>query len=276
MNSDCDNAGAKTVAVILAAFFCLVVSGIVPLAVAQDDVADVRSKEFRLDEAGKLRYLLIGAKGDLKAPADGFKLLVVLPGGDGGSDFEPFVKRIHKNALSGDYLVVQLIAPKWTPRQEIIWPTAKASVRGASVPTEEFIAKAVADVGKRARIDRRRVFTLSWSSGGPAAYAASLAKDTPVTGSFVAMSVFKPARLDLTRAKGRLYYILHSPEDQVCPHRMAVSARDELGRNGATVELVEYPGGHGWRGDVFGNVRAGVEWLEDHVKADAKMSETDQ
>ena len=98
----------------------------------------MRSKEYRLDKAGRQRYLLIGAKGTLKKPADGFKLLVVLPGGDGGPDFEPFVKRIYKHALSDEYLVVQLIAPKWKTRQ-ITWPTERNPVRGMTVSVEEFL-----------------------------------------------------------------------------------------------------------------------------------------
>ncbi len=255
---------ASTTALLV--FFWLLSLGMASRVFAQEDIANVQSKEYRLDKTGKLKYLLIGAKGAPKKPARGFKLLVVLPGGDGSRDFEPFVKRIYKHALSDDYLVVQLIAPKWNSRQRITWPTAKDSVRGAVVPVEKFLAKAVEDVGKRTKIDRRHIFTLSWSSGGPAAYAASLAKDTPITGSFVAMSVFWPKRLDLARAKGKPYYLLHSPEDKVCRYWMARSARDQLSHRGAAVKLVDYAGGHGWRGNVFGNIRSGIEWLEDHAK----------
>ena len=31
---------------------------------------------------------------------------------------------------------------------------------------------------------------------------------------------------------------------------------------GPLVEFATYEGGHGWKGDVFGNIRTGVEWLE--------------
>ena len=84
-----------------------------------------------------------------------------------------------------------------------------------------------------------------------------------MTGSFVAMSVFKPDQLaTIANAKGRAYYILHSPEDFIAmsfPER----ARDELARHGATTKLVTYAGGHGWHGDVFGMIRDGVAWLEE-------------
>jgi predicted esterase len=48
---------------------------------------------------------------------------------------------------------------------------------------------------------------------------------------------------------------------------MAVSARDTLREAGAQVEFVEYEGGHGWHGDVFGNLRKGIDWLESHEAA---------
>jgi predicted esterase len=118
-------------------------------------------------------------------------------------------------------------------------------------------------VKKRAKIDKRHIYTLSWSSGGPAAYAASLTKDTPITGSFVAMSVFYQGMLpSLKLAKGKPYYIYHSPVDEVCKYPIAVRARDALREAGATVEFVEYAGGHGWHGDIFGDIRIGIEWLE--------------
>jgi predicted esterase len=66
-------------------------------------------------------------------------------------------------------------------------------------------------------------------------------------------------------AAGRSFYILHSRDDQVCPFRMAEQARDVLTRAGAKVEFAEYDGGHGWHGDIFGNIRAGVDWLEKSV-----------
>ena len=76
------------------------------------------------------------------------------------------------------------------------------------------------------------------------------------------MSVFKPDQLpDLKRAKDKLYYILHSPEDKI-PIRFAEAARDQLAEAGAKTKLQTYEGGHGWHGDVYGNIRAGIEWLE--------------
>ncbi len=76
------------------------------------------------------------------------------------------------------------------------------------------------------------------------------------------MSVFKPDRLPpLANAEGRAYFILHSPDDFI-PIRMTHEARDVLHENGARVELVTYAGGHGWRGDVYGNLRRGIHWLE--------------
>ena len=98
-------------------------------------------------------------------------------------------------------------------------------------------------------------------------YATSLRSGTRVTGSFVAMSVFKAEHyLSLENARGHSYYILHSPQDFI-PISMAETARDELRGLGAKVELRTYEGGHGWHGDVYGEIRRGVEWLETNQSA---------
>ena len=245
---------------------CLAILSIVqldPVLLAQDDLADVRTKRFRVGGDRNLQYVLIGAKGDLVTPKDGYKLLVVMPGGDGSAEFTPFVKRIWKYALDDSYFIVQLVAPKWNNRQRIVWPTDESPERGMETSTEDFLAKVVAELQGRTKIDSNHIFTLAWSSGGPAAYAASVAKDSPVTGTFAAMSVFKPKSMgDLAGAKDHAYFILHSPADQVCPFRMAEEASQVLDENGAATKLVTYEGGHGWRGDVFGNISNGIAWLE--------------
>lgn len=239
-----------------------------PTVQGQEDVADVPSQVIQLKKH-PLEYVVIGGSKNATTATQPRKLLVVLPGGDGSVEFLPFVKRIKKHALSEEYLVLQLIAPKWNQQQRIVWPTARDSVRGKKMAVEEYLELAVADLGKEHDIEKKHVYTLSWSSGGPAAYAASLRKDTPITGSLVAMSVFKPKQLPaIRRAKGQRYYILHSQQDRVCPYRMAVDARDTLAKYGAATLLVEYPGGHGWRGDLFGNIRQGIHWLENAATGD--------
>ena len=97
--------------------------------------------------------------------------------------------------------------------------------------TEEFVEAVIKDVADKHKIDPERVFTLTWSSSGPAAYAVSLSSDK-ITGSFVAMSVFKPDLLPpLEKAKGHAYFLYHSPGDRVCPFRMAEPAEKELKKN---------------------------------------------
>ena len=74
------------------------------------DVADVPAEERKAGEDPRKRYFLIGPSPASTAPAEGYRLLVVLPGGDGGADFHPFAKRIAKNGLPPGYLVAQLVA----------------------------------------------------------------------------------------------------------------------------------------------------------------------
>ena len=226
-----------------------------------DDVA-TPSQDLKAGKDEKKRYFLIGPAKGARAPRGGFGLIVVMPGGPGTADFLPFVKRVFENAVPEGYLVAQPVAVKWQDEQKVVWPTAKVKAEGMKFTTEEFVEAVIADVAGRHEIDKARVFTLSWSSSGPAAYACSLTSKK-VTGSLVAMSVFNPKFLPaLDRAKGRGYYLYHSRGDRVCPFRMAAQAEKDLTAAGARVKLVEYEGGHGWRGDTYGAIRDGIRWLE--------------
>tara|TARA_R110002111_G_scaffold262872_1_gene342323 strand:+ start:39369 stop:40628 length:1260 start_codon:yes stop_codon:yes gene_type:complete len=208
------------------------------------------------------QYLLVPSS-DKTESDKAHPLLIVLPGGDGSADFHPFVKRIHEHALSEDFILAQPIAKKWTADQVIVWPTTDSKTDAMKFTTEELIAAVIEDVSKQHKIDPRRISLLAWSSGGPAAYATVLQKETPVSGALIAMSVFKPNQLpDLKNAKERSIYLLHSPEDKVCPYRMAKAARESLSATGLRTTLVDYPGGHGWKGNVYGNIRQGIEWLQ--------------
>ncbi|MFZ2639466.1 MAG: hypothetical protein WA117_00650 [Verrucomicrobiia bacterium] len=240
------------------------------------DIADMTVSEHRAGGDASKLYFLIRKPGAPTEPKEGHPLLLVMPGGDGSVEFQPFIKQIAKNAVPDGWWVAQLVAPVWDKRrsQEIVWPTARNRFPAVKFTTEQFIAAIVADVARDGRVDSRRIFTLSWSSGGPAAYAASLDPTTRVTGSFVAMSVFKPQELsNLAAAKGRLYYVLHSPQDFI-PIKMAEKAREMLQAQGARVEFKTYEGGHGWHGNVFGMIREGLVWLYEHTSnAQTKTSQ---
>ena len=244
---------------------------------AEEWPSDVpKPEDLQVAGEKQARYLLHAPDEKTKAPRDGWRVLFVLPGGDGSADFGPFVARIRKNALSDEWLVAQLVAPKWDEKQgeTLVWPTEKSTYPGMKFSTEEFFGNVLDDLSKRRTVDPRYVFTLSWSSGGPAAYALALERRSRVTGSFVAMSVFKPDQLpSLKAASGQPFYILHSPQDFI-PIQMAENARQQLAKNGAKVELVTYEGGHGWKGDVFGNIRKGIAWLEEAAPKKAKAKGT--
>ena len=163
--------------------------------------------------------------------------------------------------------------PSWLRRkwdneqaQQLVWPTETARYPAMKFSTEAFVQAVIREVEKQHPLDARRIFALGWSSGGPPVYAVSLYPNTRVTGSFVAMSVFKPNQLpELSAAKGRAYYLLHSPDDTLIPMSAPNQARDTLAANGARVKLATYEGGHGWHGDVYGNIRAGIDWLEENA-----------
>jgi RNA polymerase sigma factor (sigma-70 family) len=222
---------------------------------------DVPSQDVRIGTDETKRYFLIGASKGAKAPDPAYGLIVILPGGDGSVKFHSFVKHIYKHAVPEGYIVAQPVAVKWSD-EDVTWPTGKNRVEGMKFTTEEFVESVINDVAARHNIDRSKIFTLSWSSGGPAAYAVSLTS-VKVKGSFIAMSVFDPEWLpDLAGAKGHAYYLYHSPGDRLCPYRMAAQAEKDLTRAGARVKFVAYEGGHGWGRLPYVSIKAGLKWLE--------------
>jgi poly(3-hydroxybutyrate) depolymerase len=68
-------------------------------------------------------------------------------------------------------------------------------VADARFTTEQLVAAVVDEVAAKHKVDRKRVYLLAWSSGGPAAYATLLNEESPATGGLIAMSVFQAAWL---------------------------------------------------------------------------------
>ncbi len=227
-----------------------------------DDIDNVKSQDLIANKDANMKYSLILPSGKTDAPASGYGLILVMAGGDGGADFQPFIKRIYQNAVPAGFIVVHVISKKWSPTQQIVWPTTKNKVPGMKFTTEEFLDAVIKDVGSKHKLNKDKVFTLSWSSSGPAAYSAALTSPN-ITGSFVAMSVFNPKFLpEMNKAKGKAFYLYHSPDDRMCPYRMAEQAGKELTAAGASVELKTYEGGHGWKGNLYDDIRIGLEWLD--------------
>jgi predicted esterase len=234
-----------------------------PLLAQETDLAEVPSRECTVGKDKHKQFFLIGEIEDAEPPEEGYGLLVIMPGGSGSKDFHSFVKRIYKNAVPVGYLAVQPVAVKWTESQEIIWPTRKTPVNKMKFTTEEFVLSLIKQMKKTHKIDPRRIFTLSWSSSGPAAYCISLEKKTPVTGSYVAMSVFKPDTFpSLKGAKGQAYFIEHGREDKKCLFSHAEDAVKKLEEAKAKVMLEATDHGHGWQGDMYGRIKKGILWLE--------------
>jgi predicted esterase len=222
--------------------------------------------DLRVNKDENKRYFLIGPTPETKPPKDGYRLLIVLPGGTGDADFKTFVQGIRRHVLSDEYLIAQLVAFKWKPNQTTVWPTKLNPAPGMKFGTEEFVADVVADVAKKHKLDRKRVFALGWSSSGHVIYNLSLQERPLVTGVYVAMAVFHQNEIPpLKAAKDRSYFIDHSPEDERCPFKDAEAARDALKKAGAVVELVTFKGGHGWFDNPYERMRKGVKFLEEQV-----------
>jgi predicted esterase len=226
-----------------------------------------KAEDRLINDNPNMRYFLLGPKDKATAPADGYKLVVVLPGGDGSARFHPFVKNLYQQAFDDDYLIAQPVAFKWYRYQAITWPTRINPEMRQGFGTEDFIEAVIRDVKKHHPVNPKHVFTLAWSSGGPAAYNIALQQQTSVRGSYIAASVYRPRwHPPVANAKGRPFVIDHSPQDTICPFHLAQRAEDEILRAGGAVNFTTYQGGHGWRGDAFGRVRDGMAWLVEQTK----------
>lgn len=200
------------------------------------------------------------------APRDGFSLLLILPGGDGSEEFKVFCRSITERAIVDGMIVVQLVAPAWSGKEDrVVWPTQSSNPEKGRFTTEEFIDAVIEDLAKVIPVDRKRIVALGWSSSGPALFNELLRAKTPITGWIIAMSVFHPkAFTDDTRAvvSGRRVYLLHSPDDQLIKlQQHAAKAEKRLNELGAETTLVTYPGGHGWTDDPFGRIKTAIEWI---------------
>lgn len=235
-------------------------------ALGQNDVKDIESVKKTVRPHAELQYFMMQRAGEA-APKGGYKVMMILPGGNGSAQFEPFVQRIMKYALPKGYVVVQPIAVKWTEAQKIVWPTKVAPVKGMKFTTEQAMDAILKDVSKQVKVDKKHVYAMGWSSSGPAVYAAALRKKTPFKGYYVSMSVFKEnERARLRNAEKQKFYIEHGDSDRVCPLWMAKKAAEVLKANKAKVEFSVYQGGHGWVGNPYGRIKKAVGFLEGEEK----------
>ncbi len=229
------------------------------------DVDDIPTTNNFVGGDRDKRYIVSGPLPGSKMPEAGQKLFIVLPGGDGSADFHPFLKRVLRNSLGNDYLLVQLVARRWQMDTEnwIVWPTAQIPVVGMKFKTEEFIEDVIADVKKKHKVDAKSVFICGWSSSGPGIYPYLLGKTKSVTGAFISMAIFNDGLIPQNEGdlNGFPIMIMHSPEDFI-PIVQAEKAKDYFQRKGAKVLYQTYSGGHGWRGDIFGYFTTARNFLE--------------
>lgn len=202
-------------------------------------------------------------RGGLAQPAEGFKLAIFLPGGDGSVEFSPFIRRVFfAMGETKGFVYAQGIAPKGPGSENLVWPIARNQREGTKFTTEDYVRDIISDVKKQTKIDPKHIYVIGWSSGGPPAYA-SLLRNKEVTGAFVGMSVFRPNQLDsLLLSKGKKLYLFQSPEDKVTKFSFAEQAEKEFKAAGTNVKLVSYSGGHGFAsGDPFGDLGSAFQWL---------------
>lgn len=233
------------------------------------DLADVPALDLRIADDDMKRYFLIG---NIESPTTrkvGRRVLVVMPGGDGSAAFSPFIRRIYQRTLNDEWVIAQVVAPKWGRGQTVVWPTQLQPFPKARFSTEQLIDDVIDDVAARCLIDPSEVYVLAWSSSGPAAYSIAFSENPRIAGAFIAMSVFHSGEYSKTvTTPTHGFYLLQSPEDKVTLFKHAEGARDFLVSIGANVKLTEYAGGHGWHGKPFEMLSEGINWLVRSTKSE--------
>ncbi|QQE10654.1 hypothetical protein JD969_14245 [Planctomycetota bacterium] len=246
----------------------------VPTPANVTDVADISATRITLDKDKKKTYILMDSQSTSEeTESQPRPLLIIIPGGDGSEDFHFFCRRLYKFAAleaNPNFIAVQPIAPQWSKMQtdNVTWPNKYHKFRGMKFTTETLINDIIKDVKSNHKIDETKIFTLAWSSGGPAAYDLALQKDSPVTGSFVAMSVFKPRPQQLRFAKNKNFFIYHSKSDRVVPYNFSSKALSTLTKAKANVMHKTYDGNHGWfHANNYDNISDGLEHLQQQNKS---------
>ncbi len=232
---------------------------------AQEISPEVSVERHTVGTNAMQKYFLIEHKANTETgTARG--LILILPGGSGSADFLPFCANVL--ALYGtpdDFVAAELVAPQWSTNEDrIVWPSKAFPDKQSEFTSEEFLAAVTKHVCTLRKIDERYIFTLGWSSSGHVLYSVSIS-DPKVRGSIIAMSRFLPNRItNLDRARGKSYFLYHSPQDQICPFSEAQLAERWLKEHGAKVKLVSYDGGHGWVPNTYycDRIKEGIEWLK--------------
>jgi predicted esterase len=220
-----------------------------------------RTTRHELSPLPQSRYYLTQPERDV-APGRALGLLVVLPGGNGGDDFVSFVAGSLAECAPTAFLCAMLTAPKWSPDQKIVWPTAAAPEAGMQYSTEDYVHAVIEDVGKRHKIDAQKVVLLGWSSSGPALHELLASGHSPAQRAYVAMSVWKAKDAAAVAAtKGMRVVLDQSRDDKVTPFPHAEQALQMLTAAGATVRLMAHKGEHGWTDAPLPRVREGLRWL---------------
>jgi predicted esterase len=226
----------------------------------------IQVKERKIEK--NQHYFLISHRED---PAEKKGLVIILPGGPGDRNFLPFCANVlTRLGVPKGFVAAQLIAPEWSDDpNRIVWPSVAIPDEKAEFTTEAFIRAVINDAGTEVNLDKSHIFTLGWSSSGPALYSAST-RVSEVTGSIIAMSRFFPATsVEKDKAKGKNYFLYHSRKDQICPFADAEQAVKTLTELEANVKLVEYDGAHGWEpGEPhWETIKGAIAWL---IEGDAE------
>jgi len=243
---------------------CILAIAFTALAHLPARCEELPHEDLKAGNDSQKRYTLIGPSPKVTIGAEGYGLIVMIPGaGQTGADWLPRAMEFAQDLPNERYLFAYPFSVKWNEKQTNAWPTVKVPEKGMKFSTEEFLEALVADVKTRHKVDARRVFLYGYQASTRVAYAAGLRPRSPFTGIMAAMGEMKLKDLPpIAGARGRVWYLLSWDDPNYCPAGKMEEARAALAKAGAKVELKQFDGKQYLGGQGCAVLLAGLQWLE--------------
>ncbi|MBI2921804.1 MAG: hypothetical protein HYY18_12030 [Planctomycetes bacterium] len=220
-------------------------------------------EDLKAGNDAKKRYFLIGPSPKVTIGAEGYGLIVMIPGASQtGEDWLPKAKEYAQALPNERYLFAFPCSVIWNEKQTNPWPTAKTPEKGMKFCTEDFLEAVVADVKARHKVNVRRVFLYGYQWGAFPAYAAGLRPRSPFTGVIAATGEMKLKDLPaIAGARARGWYLMSWDDPNYCPKGAMEEARAALRKAGARVEFKDF-GKEAFGGQGCAALLSAIEWLE--------------
>jgi phospholipase/carboxylesterase len=214
------------------------------------------------------------------------KCIVVLPKNYDKNNKYPLIVGLHGRYADAEYamsLLKQLgmenaiLAAPQGPYHEgekdkFSWAVSDNEVKGiwteSKNTSQKYIAKIVGEISKTYSVDTKQVFLLGHSQGAAMSYGVGIKNPESFKGIIVLSGWLDPDWItedEVKKANKLMFFIGHGKNDDVVRFVRSTEARDLLKKNGNSVTVFEYDGGHSPQED---ELKASAEWLRKNISAE--------